>query len=251
MCLVLFASPAPRARAVAVAYREAAYDSREEARYAAVTYGKLLRDVLPRLSPAGGALDIGAGDGAFLGVLRALGFEDLAGVEPSRAPLEAADPEIRPLIRDGVFRGGDFEPGRFRLVSCLQTVEHLPDPLTAFRDVYSLLREGEALFVVGHDRRAPVNRLLGRRSPIYDIQHLQLFCPRPLRELLERAGFRDVQVRRFLNRYPLRYWLRSAPLGPRAKHRLIAALDRTRLGAVPVTLPVGNLAAVAWKHPSA
>lgn len=80
--------------------------------------------------------------------------------------------------------------------------------------------------MVGHDRPAPVNRLLGRRSPIYDIQHLQLFCPGSLRELLERAGFRDVQVRRFRTRYPLRYWLRSAPLGPRTKHCLIAALDR-------------------------
>ncbi len=250
-CGLLFASPAPAEQALAIAYRDAGYDSREEARYAALTYGELLRDVLPHLPQAGGALDVGAGDGAFLGVLRALGFEDLVGVEPSRAPVEAADPEIRPLIREGVFRASDFERGRFRLASCLHTVEHLTDPVTAFRDAYTLLREGGALFVVGHDRRAPVNRLLGRRSPIYDIQHLQLFCPRSLRELLARAGFRDVLVRPFRNRYPLRYWLRSAPLGPRAKHRLIAALDRTRLGAVPVTLPVGNLAAVAWKHPSA
>ncbi len=247
VCGLLFASPAPAARALAVAYRDAGYDSREEARYAALTYGDLLRDVLPHLPPAGGALDVGAGDGAFLGVLRKLGFEDLAGVEPSRAPVEAADPEIRPIIREGVFRASDFERGRFRLVSCLQTVEHLPDPLTTFRDAYTLLRAGGALFVVGHDRRAPVNRLLGRRSPIYDIEHLQLFCPRSLRELLERAGFRDAQIRRFRNRYPLRYWLRSAPLERRAKHRLIATLDRTRLGALPLTLPAGNLVAVAWR----
>lgn len=232
VCDLLFASPAPSASAVAAAYRAAGYDSEEEARYAGYTYGELLREVIPRLPGTGGALDVGAGDGAFLRVMRELGFDDLAGVEPSRAALEAADPEIRPLIREGVFRAGDFEPGRFRLVSCLHAVEHLADPLAAFRNAHALLRDGGALLVVCHDRRAPLNRLLGRRS---------------LGTLLERAGFRDVQVRRFRNRYPLRYWLRLAPLGRRAKIGLIAALDRLRVGSLPLTLPVGNLVAVAWR----
>lgn len=248
VCGLLFASPAPDARALAVAYREAGFDSREEARYAALTYGGLLKDVLPHLPPAGGALDVGAGDGTFLGVLRGLGFEDLAGVEPSRAPLEAAYPEVRPLIYEGVFRASVFERNRFRLVSCLQTVEHLPDPLTAFRDAHALLREGGALFVVCHDRRAPVNRLLGRRSPIYDIEHLQLFHSSSLRTLLERAGFSEIDIRSFSNRYPLRYWVRLVPLGRRPKLRLIAALDRLRLAGLPARIPVGNLAAVAWKR---
>ncbi len=248
VCHLLFASPAPSARTVAAAYHAAGYDSKEEARYAGYTYGELLREVIPRLPAAGGTLDVGAGDGAFLRVMRELGFDDLAGVEPSRAAREAADPEIRRLIREGVFHAGDFEPGRFRLVSCLHVVEHLADPLAAFRGAHALLRDGGALFVVCHDRRAPLNRLLGRRSPIYDVEHLQLFCRRSLEALLERAGFRDVQVRRFRNRYPLRYWLRLAPLGRRAKAGLIAALERLRIGSLPLTLPVGNLVAVGWRN---
>jgi len=62
--------------------------------------------------------------------------------------------------------------------------------------------------------------------------------------LLEQAGFQAVEIRRFRSRYPLRYWLRLAPLGRRATLRLVAGLNRAGLGAVPVTLPAGNLAAV-------
>lgn len=247
-CGVLFASPAPRAELLADAYRDADYDSREEARYAGATYGKLVRRLLPRLPAEGGALDVGAGDGAFVEVLRASGFADVAGVEPSRAALEQADPQIRPLIREGIFSASDFEPGSLRLVSCLQTVEHLPDPLAVFRDAHTLLRGGGALLVVCHDRTAPINRLLGRRSPIYDVEHLQLFDPVSLRNLLDRAGFTGIEIRPIANRYPLRYWMRLAPLPGGAKGRVIAGLDRARLGAVPVTVPVGNLAAVGWKR---
>ena len=246
-CALLFASPAPEAGAVAAGYREAAYDSAEEARHAAATYSGLVRELLPRLPPSGDALDVGAGDGAFLGVLRELGFEDLAGVEPSRAALDGAAAGLRPLIREGIFDAGDFEPGRFRLVSCLHVVDHMPDPLTALAGARELLCDGGALLVVCHDRHAPVNRLMGRRSPIYDVEHLQLFSHASLRALFERAGYRDIAVSRFANRYPLRYWLRLLPLGRRVKQRMAEALDGTGLGHLPLTLPVGNIAAVGWR----
>lgn len=246
VCDVLFASPAPTAGVLATAYRATGYESQEEARYAARTYGDLLRGAVPSLPPTGGTLDVGTGDGAFLRVLTDLGFDDVAGVEPSRAAIETADDDIRALIRADVFRVEDFEPRRYRLISALHIVEHLADPLEAFRGAHGLLGDGGAMFVVCHDRRAALNRLLGPRSPIYDIEHLQLFCRRSLRALLARAGFHDVRIWRFRNRYPLSYWLRLAPLG-RAKPGLVTALERARLGSLPVTLPVGNLAAVAWK----
>ncbi len=249
-CGVVFASPAPSPEAVAVAYRNAGFDSADEARYAATTYQALIRAIIPDL-PHGPALDMGAGDGAFLSALAELGVEELVGVEPSRAALAHAPPQVRGLIREDVFRASDFEPGRFALVSCLQTIEHLPDPLVALRGAHTVLSEGGALFVVCHDRHASLNRLLGSRSPIFDIEHLQLFEPHSLRTLLECAGFSHIEIHSFSNRYPLRYWARLGPLGRRPKLRLIAALDRLRLGGLPVSLPVGNLAAVAWKRASA
>ena len=247
VCDALYASPAPSAGTLAEAYEHAAYDSAEEAHYAAETYARLVRRLLPRLPAGGGALDVGAGDGAFLAELLRLGFDDVVGVEPSAAPIAAAPPTLRDRIRRGVFRAEDFEAGRFRLITVFQTLEHVPDPLGLALAARALLRPGGALVVVCHDRRATVNRLMGLSSPVYDLEHLQLFSPRSLRGLVERAGLVSVQLERVTNRYPLRYWLRLAPLP--GSRRLIAAADRTGVGSVPVALRVGNLAAVGFRGP--
>lgn len=249
VCDVLYASPAPDASALARGYEHAAFDSAEESRHAAATYAALIKRLLPRLPETGGALDIGTGDGAFLGELLDLGFDDVVGVEPSSAPVAAAAPEVRDLIRRGAFRGSDFERERFRLVTAFQTLEHVPDPLGLCRAARGLLTPGGALLVVCHDRTSLVNRLMGRRSPIRDIQHLQLFSRRSLGELLDRSGLGPAELSRVTNRYPLRYWLRLAPLPARA--RVIDLADGLHLGRVPVSLRVGNVTALGFRSRAA
>jgi SAM-dependent methyltransferase len=245
-CQLVYASPAPLAEALDVAYRDAAYDSGEEAEYASDTYGDLLGRVMPELPDHGGALDIGAGNGAFLRRLLAAGIDDVVGVEPSAAPVAAAADDVCPFLRLAPFRADDFEPGRFRLVTVFQTLEHVADPLELCRAAHRLLAAGGALMVVCHNRRAVANRVLGRRSPIFDVEHLQIFCPVSLQRLLESAGFADVRLLGVTNRYPLRYWVRLLPLPQRVKTAALKMLDRTGLGSLPIVLPAGNIAGVAF-----
>ena len=70
-----------------------------------------------------------------------------------------------------------------------------------------------------HNYRSNVNRALGSRSPIIDIEHLQLFSTASIRELFERSGFAAVSTREFINRYSLAYWARLAPM-PRGAKKL-------------------------------
>jgi SAM-dependent methyltransferase len=245
-CDLLYANPLPREDCLAKGYSEAAYDSGVEAHYAAATYAMLLPDIGGRLPDRQGALDIGAGDGAFLEELLRHGFEAVVGVEPSRAPIAAACEEVRPLLREGLFSGDDFTPGSLSLVTCFQTLEHLSDPLGMTRAVGALLKPGGAAYFICHDRRALSARLLGRKSPIFDIEHLQLFSPRSARYLLEQAGFQDVRVAPIVNRYPLRYWLRLLPFPKAVKQALIALLDRVGIGRIVVPIPAGNLAVVGY-----
>jgi SAM-dependent methyltransferase len=121
------------------------------------------------------------------------------------------------------------------------TIEHVPDPAQLCRDAHDLLAPGGALMIVCHDRRAPLNRALGMRSPIIDIEHLQLFSKGSARSLLERSGFGDVRVRRFANRYPLHYWLKLAPLPRVPKRALVTGARRGPLRRLSFPLPVGNL----------
>lgn len=246
-CDLVYASPVPSAEGLAQAYDEAAFDSGDEARCAARTYGRLLGPILRRLPDRATAIDVGTGDGAFLEELAAAGFETVIGVEPSAAPIAAARPHVRPWIRHATFRESDFPAAAASLVACFQTLEHLPDPAAFCRSALRLLKPGGAVVFVGHDYRAAVNRLMGRRSPIFDIEHLQLFSRRSMAEMLQRSGFADVQVRPITNRYPLHYWLKLAPLPGFLKRAVYETAKATTLGGMQVPLPVGNIAAVGFK----
>jgi hypothetical protein len=100
-------------------------------------------------------------------------------------------------------------------------------------------------FFVFHNRKAVSARLLGRHSPIYDIEHLQLFSRRSAEYMLRTAGFHTVRLKVVFNRYPLSYWLKLLPLPRAIKHAVLAATSAIQLGRLPVTLPAGNLAAFA------
>jgi SAM-dependent methyltransferase len=244
-CDTVYASPAPPPAFLARAYDAAAFDSGEEAAWAARTYARALRRLGPQCRD--GALDIGTGDGAFLGELLKAGFTRVRGVEPSRAPIAAARPELRRLIRHGLFSPREAPVGSLGLVTCFQTLEHLDRPAATLRQALRLLRPGGAFYAVCHNHRALSARLLGRRSPIYDVEHLQLFSPRALRRLLESCGYRDVTVTPILNTYPLRYWLKLLPLPAALKSRLLEFLKTGRLGRLPLALPAGNLLGLGFK----
>ncbi len=243
-CDLVYASPTPSPEALAAAYGAAAFDSAEEAGYAARSYAEQLGALLDALPDRRGALDIGTGEGAFLTELLKLGFTDVAGVEPSAAPIAAADPVIAGLIEHGVFRADIRPPGSLSLVTCFQTIEHVPDPAQLVSEAAALLKPGGILALVCHDRRAPLNRALGLRSPIVDVEHMQLFSRRSVAELLRCGGLEGIGYRPIQNRYPVRYWVRLAPLPQRLYSAVSRAVEGSGLGGRPLTVSVGNL--LAW-----
>ncbi|HTV21704.1 MAG TPA: class I SAM-dependent methyltransferase [Polyangiaceae bacterium] len=247
-CDVLYANPLPTRESLEAAYREADFDSGEEARYAGNAYAEFLPQILSKLTRREAALDIGTGDGAFLEHLLRSGFQRVVGVEPSKAPVDAAAPSVRGLIRQSPFRRSDFEPGSFSLITCFQTMEHVYEPLELCQSAFELLHPGGALFLVCHDRRALSARVLGTRSPIYDIEHLQLFSRESLSYALRRAGYNDIATHSVVNRYPISYWTKLFPLPPRAKGAALGALKKSGLGSVSLSLSAGNFAAIGYKR---
>jgi SAM-dependent methyltransferase len=247
VCGLLYGTPAVSSESGLDAYKEAAFDSGQESQFAAQTYAKLVAGQLNSIGSREKALDIGAGDGAFLGQLVQLGFRAITGVEPSAAPIACAKPAVRNMIRHDIFRARDFAGQRFDLVTCFQVMEHLWNPSELARDVYSILNPGGVFVTVTHNLRALSARLLGKKSPIFDIEHRQLFSKKTIRALLQRAGFTDVRVMPVWNRYPIHYWMRLAPLPQNLKKSLIAAVKQGPLATVACSLRAGNIAAVARK----
>ena len=173
---------------------------------------------------------------------------NVAGIEPSTAPVEAADPRIRPLIRHESFRADVVAPGSLSLVTCFQTIEHLHDPLEFCARAAALLRPGGILLLVAHNRRALSARILGERSPIFDIEHLQLLSPDSARNLLRRAGLGNVATWGIVNSYPVSYWNRLSPLPPGLKSLAARGLAASRLADVQLPMPVGNMAVIGVRR---
>jgi 2-polyprenyl-3-methyl-5-hydroxy-6-metoxy-1,4-benzoquinol methylase len=246
-CGMLFANPVLRQEALAVAYKDASFDSGAESRLAAVTYRSLLEPYLDALPSRTSALDIGAGDGAFVEELLSLGFADVVGVEPSIAPIEAAKPAIRGYLRCGIFAAEQFAAGSFDLITCFQVIEHVWDPVKITSDALALLKPGGLFFIVAHDRRAFSARLMGTKSPIFDIEHLQLFDKPTGATLLRNAGFDSIKVTGVRNKYPVDYWIKLFPFPRIFKSAVRGLAETSGLGSVLLSLPAGNLAVAGQK----
>ena len=247
VCDLVYVATPPAQEELAEAYHQAEYDSSEEANDAAAAYIRAMQPILNKLPQRVSAMEIGAGTGVLLELLRGQGFSELVGVEPSSAAIAAAPEHRRPWLKEGIFREEDFAPASFDLICCFMTLEHVRDPLTTAASAARLLKPGGAFVSVTHDYHSLVNRLLGRKSPIIDIEHMQLFSDRSIRTLLQRSGLTDVTAKPFFNTYSIRYWTRLAPLPGGLKGLAEKVFESTGLERLKLSVNVGNTMAGSFR----
>jgi len=246
-CDLVYVPQPPADNDLAAAYHQAEYDSTEEAADAADTYARAIQPILDLLPRCESVLEIGTGTGVFLKRLKQAGFSQVVGIEPSAAAIAAASPEQRAYIHQGVFQESLFTPDTFDLICCFMTMEHVPDPADVARSALKLLRPGGAFVTVTHNRRSVINRVLGKLSPIIDVEHMQLFSDASLTALFERTGYQSIQIKAFSNCYALSYWLRLTPLPTFMKSLISWALVHTGFDRVKLNASVGNTMGVGFK----
>ena len=136
---------------------------------------------------------------------------------------------------------GLFEPGEFDTACMFQVFDHLPEPGALLDQVRAVLSARGVLLCFNHNVGSLSARILGERSPIVDIEHCYLYSPRTVKLLLERHGFDVVESGAATNTLSFRHFLHLLPTPARLKRRLLAAADSTRVGRMPLRLPLGNL----------
>jgi SAM-dependent methyltransferase len=246
-CDLVYVSSPPSVDELARAYHDASYDSTDEANDAATSYIYAIEPALKLLPQRGRALEIGAGTGIFLEHLISAGFCEVVGVEPSMAAIREAPQARQTWIRHGIFNEEDFKLESFDLICCFMTLEHVQDPTALIKSAYRLLRPGGAFIAVTHDYQSLINRMLGKRSPIIDIEHMQLFSKKPIKLLLEAASFQNITVSSFTNSYSLQYWLRLSPLPRAIKLLLDLPYVKTTLKAIRIGVNVGNIVSIGFR----
>lgn len=247
-CDLVYANQPPEDEDLAHAYHVADYDSSEEANDAAAAYIQAIQPTLRALVRRQSALEIGTGTGVFLEHLSGEGFIQLIGVEPSSAAISAAPTHRQGWIRKGVFDEKDFLPESFDIICCFMTMEHVRDPSIIASAALRLLRPGGAFVTVTHDCSGLINRLLGKRSPIIDIEHMQLFSKPSLRFLFKKVGYTGITVKAFKNTYSLQYWLRLMPLPTGLKQFLIQLATKIGINNLKLGVNVGNLITTGFKN---
>jgi SAM-dependent methyltransferase len=247
VCDLVYVSHPPKQSELAEAYHLAEYDSSEEADDAAQAYLVAIYPTLLKIKNKGRVLDIGSGTGALLDLLKAEGFAELVGVEPSPAAIAAAPAHRRNWLIEGIFEERQFESESFDLICCFMTMEHVSDPKSLAIAARKLLRPGGAFVTVTHDYGSFVNKFLGKRSPIIDIEHMQLFSKISIFELFNRCNFYDILVSPFENRYSVAYWIRLAPFPDRLKLGLLKLIKYIGCDKFKLKIGVGNIIASGFK----
>ena len=239
-CDLVYADEPPTEDNLHNSYHDADYDSDIEAIDAAKTYIHSIKNTLDVITKKRKALDIGTGNGIFLEHLIEAGFEEVIGIEPSPAAIKKAKTGIKEKIKVGIFNESDFESNSFDLICCFMTMEHVLDPKMISDAIFRLLKPGGAFVTITHNYRSIVNRLMGEKSPIIDIEHMQIFSDKSIVNLMNKSNFENITNKSIKNRYRISYWIRLLPFNKQVKSILNKFIRILGLHKFRLKINVGN-----------
>lgn len=180
------------------------YEGGEYADLSGETYLELLadrrRDARVRLgyideyASSGRLLDVGAAGGAFVLEATEAGFA-AEGIEPTPAFAELAREQLGVPVRTATVASAELEPGSFHVVTLWHVLEHIPAPLAELQRLRDVLRPGGLLAMEVPNSGGSLARKLGRDwGSLQPDVHVGQFTPTALRALLERSGFRVLDL---------------------------------------------------------
>ena len=242
-CGLVRSDPSADQASLSHLYERSSFDYAAEVPNLRHTYGRYLARA-KRNTGGRSLLEIGCGSGFMLEEALSQGYEYVRGVEPSHKAIAAAPSSIRDRIVPGIMEPGLFEAGEFDTVCMFQVFDHLPDPGAILDQVHTLLSPTGVVLCFNHDVKSLSARILGERSPIVDIEHCYLYSLETMRRLLKKHGFAVVEAGGTTNTLSFSHLLHLLPSPARVKRGLLAAAGRTRIGHLPLRIPLGNLYAI-------
>jgi len=144
----------------------------------------LLRN-LKSLSPATRWLDYGCGNGALVRYARNQGLRHTLGFDEGAIVSQARAKQIPILNRDQLAQ----HQGTFDLVTAIEVLEHVPNPLVTLREIRGLLKP-EGLFFCTTGNARPYRNHLTQWPYVIPEIHMSFYEPGSLAMALTRAGFK-------------------------------------------------------------
>jgi SAM-dependent methyltransferase len=162
-----------------------------------------LLDFIEKWGSGGGTLlDVGCFSGLFLHNAKLRGFE-VVGIDPTNDAVSFVRNVYKFEVIHGNLRSGRFAPDQFSVVSFLDVIEHLTDPISEMKESFRILRPGGLLVMTTPNARGLIQKVvqakrwLFRQSwcPIDNVPwHLWGFTSHTLSVCAEKAGFVTKEV---------------------------------------------------------
>jgi 2-polyprenyl-3-methyl-5-hydroxy-6-metoxy-1,4-benzoquinol methylase len=143
--------------------------------------------------PGGRLLDVGCGDGAYLSLLRSLGWTTTVGVDPDPTAVQMArDAGIN--VRLGTLDDVALPAESFDAITLNHSIEHVHHPAGLLKECRRLLAPRGELIVFTPNLDSDGHRCFGRNWFHLDPpRHLVIFTPASLRHALQAAGFNEIK----------------------------------------------------------
>jgi SAM-dependent methyltransferase len=139
-------------------------------------------------------LEIGSAAGYFLACAKVRGW-DVTGIEPAATIAEWSRRYLHVPVHTGFYEQFEIADAALDAVVAIEVLEHVLDPLALARRIRRQLRPTGMLFLTTPNVECPDSRPGGPGSGILaPLDHLNLFSPGSLEEMLRRAGFGAVRV---------------------------------------------------------
>ena len=246
-CGLVRSDPIADSSTIASLYRESTFDYSGEVDNLSHTYGAYLARLDRHGVRKNSLLEIGCGNGFFLGQALRQGYSDVRGVEPSESALKLADSQVRGRIACAMMSAGLFPRDSFDVVCLFQVLDHIVDPGSLLDTCFEILKPGGFVLCLNHNVEALSARIMKDRSPIIDIEHTYLYGPGTIGKLFSKSGFEVVENGVVRNRYSLNYLLRLVPFPGLIKNAVLGIAKSTGLARLSFSVRLGNLFVIAQK----
>ncbi len=246
-CGLIFSSPILEEKIIHRLYKESELTYDPEIVNLKKTYGSCLKKIINYIPRKDNLLEIGCGNGFFLEEALSYGFKNVRGVEPSVDAANKAGREIKPFIKVNNFQSKLFKNNFFDMICFFQTLDHVINPNLFLKDCFKILKRKGIIFCIVHDSGSNLVKVLGEKTPIFDIEHTYLYNKITLKKIFEKNDFEVVKVMNIANGYSLGYWIRLLPLGTQFKKLVEKTIILLHLEKINLKIKAGNIGIVAKK----
>jgi 2-polyprenyl-3-methyl-5-hydroxy-6-metoxy-1,4-benzoquinol methylase len=138
-------------------------------------------------------IDVGAGDGHFIGLAKQTGWNAFA-TEFDNASVQLCQ-EKEVMVHKGKLNSDNYADNYFDIIYSSEVIEHINNPLEEINNFRKILRTGGLVYVTTPNYNSISHKILKNKWNVFNYpEHLCYYTPKTLAKLFLDNGFKKVSV---------------------------------------------------------